>query len=166
MWTGPFMAGSFIAFVCLPPACCFSPPEINFYSLGHLSKYFLPDTIFIHICFSNSIRSENFMYSNIFGGHYVTPRRWSKSPVTNEEKDDLKKTTNNLRQQLSWQQIPKLGNASFGFASSGFFTKYVYLNWLVNNGLNDRCLVIHSLMSNIWHLGSMSGGQTVWSLDI
>ena len=41
------------------------------------------------------------MYSNIFGGHYVTPQRGSKFPVTNEEKDDLKKTTNNLRQELS-----------------------------------------------------------------
>lgn len=103
----------FIAAVCLLPACGFSPPEINFYSLGHLSKYFLPDTIFIHICFSNSIRSVNFMYSNIFGGHYVTPQMGSKFPVTNEEKDDLKKTTNNLRQELSWQRIPELGNETF-----------------------------------------------------
>lgn len=103
----------FIAVVCLLPACSFSPPEINFYSLGHLSKYFLPDTIFIHICFSNSIRSVNFMYSNIFGGHYVTPQRGSKFPVTNEEKDDLKKTTNNLRQELSWQWISELGNETF-----------------------------------------------------
>lgn len=107
-WEAPFIVA-----VCLLPACCFSPPEINFYSLGQLSKYFLPDTVFIHICFSNSIRSVSFMYNNIFGGHYVTPQRGSKFAVTNKEKGDLEKTTNKLKQELSWQQIPELGNEAF-----------------------------------------------------
>lgn len=107
-WEAPFIVA-----VCLLPACCFSPPEINFYSLGQLSKYFLPDTVFIHICFSNSIRSVSFMYSNIFRGHYVTPQRGSKFPVTNKEKGALEKTTNKLKQELSWQQIPELENEAF-----------------------------------------------------
>ena len=107
-WEAPFIVA-----VCLLPTCCFSPPEINFYSLGQLSKYFLPDTVFIHICFSNSIRSVSFMYNNIFGGHYVTPQRGSKFAVTNKEKGDLEKTTNKLKQELSWQQIPELGNEAF-----------------------------------------------------
>lgn len=116
-WETPFIAA-----VCLPPACCSSPSRNKYFT--HLAIWAnilcLTQYLYTYIFFPKSIRSVNFRYSNIFEVHYVTPRGWRKFLVTNEGKEDFKKTTQNL-------EVKAVLEANAWISKwSTFFDKYVF----------------------------------------
>lgn len=143
--------------------CCMSSSGLLFFPsknkyLTHLAIW---TNIFclaryLYIFFSNGIRSVNFMYRNIYWGHYVTPPGWSSFLATNEGKDNLEKRTKNLEVRDVLTTNTWISKWSILFGNCGFFTKSVHLNWWVNNGPNDRCLVNHSPTSNILASGKTS----------
>ena len=84
--------------------------------------------------------------------------------MTNEGKEDFKKTTKTWRWKLSWKQIPELVNEAQSLITiASLQKKAVQLKWWVNKGFKDACLVNLSLVSNI--IAYVFGGNIVWSLE-
>lgn len=81
------------------------------YSLGHPSKYFLPGTIFIHIYIFFQIAPEVWISCTVvyFGALCRSSRR-KRCLVTNEDKDEPEKTTNNSGVRVVLTADPRLVN--------------------------------------------------------